>query len=215
MAITLLVLPWLTAYTCVLGDLQGLALILYQPGSGYDDEVKADRAAGSLIGFQKPAGAPATYFGHPVPDPAGVTSPGTQNKPNTGPLCGEYCWGPVNLCTGDDGCKCIADPWQGTGSGYFTGSCKLPYSAQDSGRELNEVLLNSTSPIASSPAGEMEALPESTLACPCNCTYVSNACCLSASGVVFEAPGLKMGVLQPPDNSTFCNPATGKFQTRR
>lgn len=121
----------------------------------------------------------------------------------TSRTCGQYC-SSINLCTGSDECQCIADPWQSPGSGYFTGACKLPYF--DSGRPLSEMYANSTSLVnvmgtSSSaslvpPAFNASSLSESNstgLACPCSCTYDSNACCLSDSGLVYEAPSLNLG----------------------
>ena len=50
------------------------------------------------------------------------------------------------------------------------------------------------------------------LACPCNCTYVSKACCNSPLGIVYEAPELKLGSLQAPSVNMTCNATTGDFQ---
>ncbi|MCJ1450228.1 hypothetical protein MMC28_000557 [Mycoblastus sanguinarius] len=56
------------------------------------------------------------------------------------PMCGDSCWGPVNLCGALDGCRCIADLFQGVGSRYYTGTCKPSHFAFD-GRRLSEVLV--------------------------------------------------------------------------
>ena len=118
------------------------------------------------------------------------------------PSCGDSCWGPVNLCGAGDGCRCIADSFQGVGSRYFTGTCKPSNFAFD-GRRLGEVLVNGTDlihvtsnftlPVNSSAGLQVVAQP----ACPCNCTYVSVACCDAPSGVVYEPAGLKLGILEP------------------
>lgn len=50
------------------------------------------------------------------------------------------------------------------------------------------------------------------LACPCNCTYVSKACCNSISGIVYEAPDLRLGSVQAPSANLTCNATTGDFQ---
>ena len=50
------------------------------------------------------------------------------------------------------------------------------------------------------------------LACPCNCTYVSKACCNSLSGMVYEAPELRLGSVQAPSANLTCNATTGDFQ---
>lgn len=118
------------------------------------------------------------------------------------PSCGESCWGPVNLCGATDGCRCIADSFQGVGSKYFTGICK-PSSFAFDGRRLRETLVNGTGLVrmtsnsiltANGSAGSPAADPP---ACPCNCTYVSVACCDAPNGVVFEAADLKLGALEP------------------
>lgn len=53
------------------------------------------------------------------------------------------------------------------------------------------------------------------LACPCNCTYVSKACCNSISGVVYEAPELRLGAVQAPSANLTCNATTGDFQASK
>ena len=50
------------------------------------------------------------------------------------------------------------------------------------------------------------------MACPCNCTYVSKACCNSISGIVYEAPELRLGSVQAPSANLTCNVTTGDFQ---
>ena len=126
-------------------------------------------------------------------------------------LCGQDCTS-LNACPGNAGCRCIAQAWQSPGSRYYTGTCKLPYASGD-GRELNEVELNAPAPANSTITFEGTTLASLTdAACPCNCTYVSNACCSSASGIVHEVPTLKLGALRPPNSSVSCNALTGKFQ---
>lgn len=117
------------------------------------------------------------------------------------PLCGESCWGPVNLCGASDGCRCIADSFQGVGSRYYTGTCKPSHFAFD-GRRLQESLINGTglvhvtSNFTLNVTGSASPQAVAAPACPCNCTYVSVACCDAPSGVVHEAAGLKLGVLE-------------------
>lgn len=118
------------------------------------------------------------------------------------PMCGESCWGPVNLCGASDGCRCIADSFQGVGSRYYTGTCK-PSSFAFDGRRLRETLINGTGlvnvvsnftlTVKHSPVPQEVTSP----ACPCNCTYVSRACCEAPNGVVYEAVDLKLGILEP------------------
>ena len=45
--------------------------------------------------------------------------------------------------------------------------------------------------------GNRDVKEEEIVACPCNATYVSNACCDSQSKLVWEAPHLRLGGLAP------------------
>ena len=206
-----------------------LVVVLYQLSSDYDRFVKAELAAGRLP-VADGDGSPFKTSKPPVQNspegPLDDTATSAFREPNaqqvTGQICDQYC-SSVNLCTGGDGCRCIADPWQYPGSGYFTGTCKLPYF--DSGRRLSEFYVNSTSlvnitrpfssasvepPVVKAP--NLSGSNDTGLACPCNCTYVSKACCFSKSGMVHEAPSLKLGALQPPKSLMVCNPTNGQFQ---
>lgn len=50
------------------------------------------------------------------------------------------------------------------------------------------------------------------LSCPCNCTYVSKACCLSPTGLVYEDPVMRTDtVVQAPDSSVCCDHQTGNW----
>jgi len=180
------------------------------------------------------------------------------------PKCGQYCWGPKNLCIANDGCKCIADSFQGPGSTYFTGTVKLSWATYTQGRRLSGVesantsslvqssdLLNSSdlfdSPqvlnasaayksylLNSSDTSDLLEVPDTTtnttvadllaevnsaaaaeaagsIPCPCNCTYISYACCGSANGFVYEVASNKLGMLMPPASSC-CNSTTGDIE---
>ncbi|CAD6574918.1 MAG: hypothetical protein ASARMPRED_006982 [Alectoria sarmentosa] len=110
-----------------------LVVVLYQLSSDYDRFVKAELAAGRLP-VADGDGSPFKTSKPPVQNspegPLDDTATSAFREPNaqqvTGQICDQYC-SSVNLCTGGDGCRCIADPWQYPGSGYFTGTCKLPY----------------------------------------------------------------------------------------
>ena len=52
------------------------------------------------------------------------------------------------------------------------------------------------------------------ISCPCNCTYVSKACCISQSGIVHETPELNLGVLAPPEANLTCSNITGQFKVK-
>lgn len=50
------------------------------------------------------------------------------------------------------------------------------------------------------------------LSCPCNCTYISAACCLSQTRLVWEDPSEQIQLDPPPSNATVCcNRNTGKW----
>lgn len=209
-----------------------LIVVLYQPGSPYDNYVTAEIAAGRLIAGDIPNGVP---FGDPnaqappappvdpLADDASSSAVGPPTMQKGVPMCGQNC-ASVNLCTADDGCKCIADPWQGAGSGYFTGTCKIPYFASGGdGRELSEIESNSTTSAINGPSvgnttlGAFDpatmVLGDTGFPCPCNCTYVSKACCFAEGGIVYEALNLKLGAVKPPNATAVCDPETGDFES--
>ena len=50
------------------------------------------------------------------------------------------------------------------------------------------------------------------LVCPCNCTYVSKACCLSPAGKVYEDLAMRIDtVVQAPNGSVCCDHQTGNW----
>ena len=116
--------------------------------------------------------------------------------------CGEACSGPVGSCATSDGCRCIAETSQGNGASWFTGTCKPSHYAVDlnkgsevlvDGQDLGCLATNASSRIIQT-IGTTTFIPA---ACPCNCSYVSQGCCDAPSGVVYEAPRLKLGELGP------------------
>ena len=175
-------------------------MILYEDFSAFDNYTQEDFKNGKApLATETPDGL-IDIGGFEAPaEPKPSRSPSAESTNFQGPACGQNCAGPVNLCSGSDGCRCIADPWQGTGSGFFTGSCRTPY--YDSGRELAE--------IDSIEAVDVTDLPG--VACPCNCTYVSKACCSAGAGIVQEAPALRLGAVRPPAGQS-CNSSTGQLQ---
>ena len=126
------------------------------------------------------------------------------------PVCvrSRYC-SKASHCRGAIGCICVADSWHGP---FFSSTCKWPLSGFWTGRGLLETDGANGTQLASYTNGTLT--PESTagLACPCNCTYVSKACCESPSGFVYEAPGLRLGSLQAPSVELTCDAMTGDFQ---
>lgn len=203
-----------------------LTIVLYEPGSSYDHYVYSRILAGEDIGADRngiPLGDPSAIKAQPAlfNSTAGQTGASTSGTgagtPQAGgPSCGSYC-SSINLCSARDDCICIADAWQGVGSSHFTGICKLPFK----GRRLDEKTSNGTSShqeingtTSSLPPGPLPSAVLDGLACPCNCTYVSKACCIS-DGIVHEAPSMKLGALQPPTSNVGCNATIGEFEETR
>lgn len=158
--------------------------------------------------------APANTFSAPVT--AGVNPP---------PTCGEPCYGPINSCDPLTGCSCIADPLVSPSNAMYTGRCGVVYtSAASRGRRLNSLdfLTLSGNNASSSAAGggapanmpltQIGAIPPALVgdaACPCNCTYVSHACCGSLDGVVRESPKSRLGALEVP-SGIICDQRSGR-----
>lgn len=199
-----------------IGSNKQLMLILYAPGSDYAEHYEPFLGPNAFLfeaeGEEDPL--PSGNSGSPESRSGSYSTSGTRSPNIKGPICGQYCAGPINLCTGNDGCKCYADPYQGTGSGYFTGTCKMPYFSGTSGRGLAEIDSNETLPTNESFVLPINKANMTNPACPCNCTYVSNACCTTEAGIVFEPPERKLGLLQPPNSTMVCNLTSGEFEER-
>ena len=130
--------------------------------------------------------------------------------PKPEPTCGRshFCT-KASHCRGALACICVADRWYGE---YYTSTCKYPLPGGQSGRGLLDFdSTNATGPAFSINETSTAAL-SANLACPCNCTYVSEACCNSLSGIVYEAPDLKLGSVRAPSENVTCNATTGDFQ---
>lgn len=218
------------------GDNNRLLLVLYARNSDFDNKVRRRIALGHpVLGLENAVGDIVYGTGSDRPDDDDATSstgPPVANPAPNAPSCGQYCWGPGGPCDGADGCRCLADAWQGVGSALFTGRCQLPYRLSGSfysgaaGRELlataaaaaggglNSTGSNSTRIVSvAKDSANAIALTVANMACPCNCTYVSRACCRSATGTVYETPRLKLGALKAPNSSLVCDGATGRFRS--
>ncbi|KAI9681250.1 MAG: hypothetical protein M1817_002532 [Caeruleum heppii] len=138
------------------------------------------------------------------------------NKPCT---CGGRCsavtqscsWGSLGLC------RCTARPFF-AGGGKFFGECASITSQMGGKRRLardghigarqnltdEEIgsFLNATETVVNATDGQSSGLFNATtfeqVACPCNQTYVSYACCESDSGIIYEEPHKKLGELILP-----------------
>lgn len=75
-----------------------------------------------------------------------------------------------------------------------------------------EIPINDTVPVVAAPAKTLSHTVEASLSCPCNCTYVSHACCLSGDGMVAEDAGQEIVTTQlPPNGTVCCDGATGNW----
>ncbi|KAL8924953.1 MAG: hypothetical protein Q9208_003836 [Pyrenodesmia sp. 3 TL-2023] len=75
-----------------------------------------------------------------------------------------------------------------------------------------EIPINDNVPPVAAPAKTLSHTVEASLSCPCNCTYVSHACCLSGDGMVAEDAGQEIVTTQlPPNGSVCCDAATGNW----
>ncbi len=237
-----------------------LVVLVYQPGSEADDYITATLAAGNPVvaGFDENSILMPEAV-HPPPVTGETSDAGSDNTNNrqpdtattgggtgaqweSAPQCNQFCYGPNNLCSTDNGCKCIADEFQGPGVAYFTGICKYTYAAYSNRRNLLGTDLNSTettsllnmssidstttdltvlanvtdinSTLAAYPSdwvAGVEVTQDSGVPCPCNCTYVSYACCGSTTGIIYEPPQMRLGAIRMPAGM-ICNETTGEAQ---
>ncbi|KAG8530595.1 uncharacterized protein KY384_005098 [Bacidia gigantensis] len=159
-----------------------------------------------------------------VPDPQKAL-----DSLKTQPKCGATCSGHSNPCTGD--CHCIADTLENPKASIFKSICTDSFFAFASRRRLMAsvpsgleddafYLVSGPEPVPDNATGFPVAPPPSfnrlgdivggAAACPCNCTYISIACCTSENGMVQERPGLKLGAVLPPDGQC-CNAVSGEL----
>ena len=76
------------------------------------------------------------------------------------------------------------------------------------------ILANTTTTAAAATGPQPDALMKAPmLVAPCNCTYVSAACALSESGIVYEDPGSKINtVVGAPNGTVCCDGGTGQWK---
>ena len=130
-------------------------------------------------------------------------------NPEPKPKCKRYPYcSNSSQCRGALGCICVADKWHGE---FWSTACKYPFP--DLGRGLFEI--GSVNATQASPFVNrtLAATSLGDTACPCNCTYVSKACCDSPAGIVYEGFDMNLGSVQAPSVNVTCNPTTGEFQT--
>ena len=103
-------------------------------------------------------------------------------------------------------------------SGLALGDFPLPSSGNDSFGNLSSVVdsvTNDTAPIVLPEQAILNDLdqPAPILNCPCNCTYVSAACCLSR--FVWEDPSMQIKMDPLPANSSVCcDSNTGRWEPK-
>lgn len=120
------------------------------------------------------------------------------------PKAGETCSGPVNSCATDSGCRCIAELSSDTGGQYFAPTCKPSHFEINGNKDgafmvAGEDLLSSNTSLSGTNNTALGLLPTviAPIACPCSCTYVSEACCEVPSGSIHEEAKFKLGKLDP------------------
>lgn len=145
-----------------------------------------------------------------MPDLKAISVRNPPTAPDLEPRCGisQLCSKPSD-CSGAFGCICVADKWYGE---FFTSICKWPHTRPRNWRGLlgNDPANATGSNVSMNSTVTEEGMKD--LACPCNCTYVSRACCNLVSGVVHEAPDKRLGSLLVPSAQLACDAATGELQ---
>lgn len=112
--------------------------------------------------------------------------------------------------------RCVASVAKVANTILLEGYCKLSYYSGSQGRRL----LSNASSIPVDNATFSALVPPETrdpltgFGCPCNCTYVSQACCDAPSGEVWEPASFKLGSLAPPNPNTCCDRITGAFRQK-
>ena len=224
----------------IAGDHHRLSLILYHPRSRFADAIEGYVDAGRIIDYTAvsidgpidPSTNPflgstsATTEDTVDPNkPSSSTGGENRRRPAVQAQCGRrpYC-SRTSQCS-NKGCKCVADG----DINYWSSSCKAVFAdaasavANGVGRGLLESSENSSSsnisnpgiPSTNSTVSRSEMMSEylSSLACPCNCTYVSQRCCTSDSGIVYEDPARHLGVLRAPMANLECDISTGDWKS--
>ena len=138
-------------------------------------------------------------------------SAANDNRPSK--VCGSAC-NQQSDCSIDDDCICASNKGIPLSATWGTFSCMHSFSSACRGRCLVEGNGTLEIPAAAlaAPDNTSSTFNFSATACPCNCTYVSAACCLSPTGMVFEDPVLKINTtVQAPNGSVCCDHQTGKW----
>lgn len=183
----------LTCNSIHVGERGRILTILYSNTSAFADMLAADHDVEGML-----------------PDLKAISARNPPTIRDAEPWCGTtpHCSGSRD-CRHKFGCVCIAEKWYGE---FYTGTCRLPFSGNRNGRGLLGTDLANATESSFSMNSTLTGEGTMDLACPCNCTYVSRACCNSLSGIVYEAPNLRLGSVQAPSVNLTCNATTGEFQ---
>ena len=162
------------------------------------------------------------YFGSPSKkpkvDPA-PNSPASVNQETS--RCGGSCADPSE-CDINSDCICASDKGIPLSSTWGTFSCTFvanaaavvavaaQYASDCRGRCTLDA--NGTLDIAATATVPVQDPLAPELTCPCNCTYVSHACCLSQTRIVWEDPAEKVDTtVQAPNGTVCCDASTGDW----
>ena len=183
----------LTCNSIHVGERGRILTILYSNTSAFADMLAADHNVEGML-----------------PDLKAISARNPPIVLDAEPWCGttQHCSGSRD-CRREFGCVCIAEKWHGE---FYTGTCRLPFSGNRNGRGLLGTDLANATESSFSMNSTLTGEGTMDLACPCNCTYVSRACCNSLTGIVYEAPNLRLGSVQAPSANLTCSATTGGFQ---
>ena len=181
----------LTCNSIHVGERGHILTILYSNTSPFAAMVAADNDVEGLL-----------------PDLKAISAQNPPKFPDPRPRCGrsQSCSKSAD-CRRAMGCYCVAEKWYGE---FYTGTCRWPFSGN--GRGLIGIESANATESGFSMNSTLTGEDMMDLACPCNCTYVSKACCSSPSGIVYEAPNLRLGSVEAPSVNLTCNATTGDFQ---
>lgn len=115
--------------------------------------------------------------------------------------------------------RCLLTSDANTNSSGASSKSNTTWNNSNSTWSTNSANWNNTALALEILAKPDQPYPQHTFACPCNCTYVSPACCLLGSGLVWEDVAEKLPMtVQAPNGSVCCDETTGKWRnssTRR
>ena len=156
----------------------------------------------------------------------GITTPDPPEPGNQ--QCGNPCL-TQDDCSPANNCLCASDKPIPLSSTWGTFRCTfVPHAAallaaavtlgnQCSGSSSSRCLLSSNGSLdipapAANPNTPVPTLATPELSCPCNCTYVSKACCLSSTKLIWEDAMEKIDtVVQAPNGRVCCDTNTGNW----